>query len=146
MRFRCVLLAALALMIPTFGTQAAEEAAFLAAEAAGAPDAGCVLVDVEAESPEGMSDAIRAAGFMPTPTPAQLPQCPTAFACTSIANCGSGLLCSIQDIGACCRVTPVLARCCITGTIKVVRCPCQCTATICASSCVQSNNVSSFCS
>lgn len=146
MRFRCVLLAALALMIPALSARADEEAAFLAPEAEGGPDAGCVLLDVEAESPEGMSDTLRAAGFMPTPTPAQLPQCPMAFACTSIGNCASGPLCSIQDIGACCRVTPTLARCCITGTIKVVRCPCQCTATICAVQCGQSNNVSSFCS
>lgn len=148
MRFRCVLLSALALLTLALAANAepVDDAAWLTNTVAEADGEGCTLIDVPADDPEGAAAAIRAAGFIPTPTPAQLPQCPTHFACNSIGNCASGPLCSITDIGACCRVSPTLIRCCISGTIKVVRCPCQCTATICAISCVQSQNVTSSCS
>lgn len=148
MRQRCVPFLALALLAlaATASADPTADAAFLAEEVGTDAGESCVLVDVPANSVEGLGDAIRAAGFMPTPTPAQLPQCPTHFQCSSIGNCAAGQICSLTDIGACCQVTPMLARCCISGTIKVVRCPCRCTAQLCALQCVQSANVSSSCS
>ena len=145
--FGCALVL-LAVALP-MSAEPAPDALFLPAPevaASGSDGAGCVLMDVAVEEGADPFDAIRAAGFTPPPTNAQLPQCPTPFACSSIGNCAAGPLCALTDIGPCCQVSPGLIRCCLNGTIKVTRCPCRCTATLCAIACIQSANVTSVCS
>lgn len=107
---------------------------------------GCVLPDLAGLSDDEVAAASLASGLeIPAATPAAVPVCPTTFRCNSITNCAAGPLCGITDIGQCCSMAGLI-RCCVSGTIKVKTCPCQCTAPLCAFSCVNSAEVTSRCS
>jgi hypothetical protein len=108
-------------------------------------DGGCVLPDLAGLTAEDQDAAFREAGFVVATVDAAPPICPTPFSCSSITNCGAGPACSLTDLGPCCA-SPAGIRCCPTGTIKVVRCPCQCTGNPCSFVCAGSNNVQTFCS
>ena len=114
------------------------------ADPAWADGGGCQLPDVEGLSEAEAEAAISAAGLVKTH--AQAPACPVPFRCSSIGNCGIGPLCSVTDIGPCCTTPSGVTRCCITGTIKVQRCPCRCTGVLCSVLCASSTNVRARCS
>jgi hypothetical protein len=114
------------------------------ADGSGLEAAGCELADLAGLSADG-APALEAA-LQPAPTQFQLPPCPTPFQCNSITNCAAGPVCSLTDIGQCCA-TPMSIRCCPAGqTIKVVRCPCQCTGPACSLHCAASTEVKVTCS
>lgn len=106
---------------------------------------GCMLPDLSGLSEEERMSAALAAGFQVTPTPAAYPACPVTFQCNSIGNCGIGPICSLTNIGACCT-SGGFNICCMQGTIRVRRCPCVCTGTICSTVCTNSDDVRWGCS
>lgn len=133
-------------------TAAPAEMALPAATADLAPgplfaDGSCEMPDLAGLSEEEIAAAAFAAGLDTSPTAAAAapPACPVAFQCNSITNCAAGPLCSVTDIGQCCTQGP-FTLCCISGTIKVSRCPCRCTAFACSLQCVSSTNVKWGCS
>lgn len=141
-------LVVVAALLLTVGVAWAEEPAADAPTPAAAPaDAtfeggGCVLPDLAGLSDEEIEQAALEAGLgIQPPAQAAAPACPVKFSCNSITNCGAGSLCSLSDIGPCCTTSSGLSLCCITGTIKVRRCPCVCTGNPCALSCVNSTDV-----
>jgi len=105
---------------------------------------GCELPDFSGMSEEEIAQAALEAGFGMEPIQAAVPACPNTFKCNSITNCAKGPICAITDIGQCCG-RGGLVLCCISGTIKVQTCPCQCTGTFCSLLCVSSNDVSFRC-
>jgi hypothetical protein len=124
------------------------DAAFLASLApapAAAQDGGCAMPDLAGLSADEKEAALMGAGFAPAPNAAAVPACPTKFSCNSIHNCGVGPACTLNDIGPCCSPGGGLVRCCISGTIKVTICPCQCTGNPCSFTCVNSSNKTSAC-
>lgn len=102
---------------------------------------GCVLPDVDGMSQDDAAAALRGAGFDLGAVDTAVPACPTTFMCTSITNCGVGAVCAVSDIGQCCTTGGGVVACCITGTIKVRRCPCVCTGNPCSILCPQSTDV-----
>jgi hypothetical protein len=132
---------------PAPGT-ASPDASFLASLAPAAPtpqDGGCAMPDLAGLSADEKEAALLAAGFEQAPVNAAVPACPTSFSCTSIHNCGVGPACTLNDIGPCCSPGGGLVRCCISGSIKVTICPCQCTGNPCSFTCVNSSNKTSAC-
>lgn len=107
---------------------------------------GCMLPDLAGLSDEEAEAALEEAGFATSAIETATPMCPTRFSCSSIVNCGIGPLCSLTDIGPCCTTSGGLGLCCISGTIKVRRCPCQCTGFPCNILCPQSTDVQWRCS
>jgi len=107
---------------------------------------GCVLPDLAGLSPEQIAAAALGAGFQPSPSEKQVPICPVKFDCTSLTGCAAGPACTLTDIGPCCATSGAVI-CCTSGTIKVVRCPCQCTSTVCSTTvCTSSTDVKWHCS
>jgi hypothetical protein len=102
---------------------------------------GCMLPDLAGLSPEQAAAAALQAGFQASPNEVQVPACPVKFDCTSIGNCAAGPICSLTDIGACCQTPSGPVLCCLSGTIKVRRCPCQCTGPACSLLCASSTDV-----
>lgn len=102
---------------------------------------GCMPADLAGLSEEEIEAAALAAGLGVEPTQAQAPACPVKFDCSSITNCGASATCSVTDIGPCCTTSSGLGLCCISGTIKVRRCPCQCTGNPCSITCAFSTDV-----
>ncbi|HEX4962504.1 MAG TPA: hypothetical protein VF173_16840 [Thermoanaerobaculia bacterium] len=111
------------------------------------PGGGCMLPNLAGLSPEQAAAAAFAAGFeTSTAVNAAVQPCATPFQCSSIGNCAAGPLCGITDIGQCCSIGGGTLCCASGGTIKVVTCPCQCTSRLCSLACVNSSDVSMFCS
>jgi hypothetical protein len=106
---------------------------------------GCMLPDLSGLSPDQIAAAALQAGLQAAPNEVQVPACPTTFSCNSITNCGAGTVCTVSIIGPCCKsaVGPVL--CCVSGNIKVTRCPCVCTGNPCAVLCGTSTDVKLSC-
>lgn len=102
---------------------------------------GCMLPDLSGLSDQEATKALEGAGFDVAATQAAAQACPTTFMCTSITNCGITGLCSVTDIGPCCTTSSGLGICCISGTIKVRKCPCGCTGNPCNIVCPQSTDV-----
>lgn len=106
---------------------------------------GCLLPDLAGLSDDEATEALEGAGFEFRPIEAATPACPSPFSCSSIANCAAGHLCAVADIGPCCTNAsgPI---CCVSGTIKVRRCKCQCSGDPCNIVCPQSADVKISCS
>jgi hypothetical protein len=108
---------------------------------------GCRLPNLAGLSQEQAAAAAFAAGFeISTAVNAAVQPCATPFQCNSIGNCAAGPLCGITNIGQCCSIGGGTLCCASGGTIKVVTCPCRCTSMLCASACINSSDVSMFCS
>jgi hypothetical protein len=108
---------------------------------------GCTLPDLAQLSPDQIAVAALQAGFQlsaSTPDPATVPACPVTFHCSSIAGCGSSMVCSATAIGQCCSEGNVVL--CCSSTIFVVRCPCKCVLEDCPRQCGQSTEVTWSCS
>jgi hypothetical protein len=106
---------------------------------------GCMLPDLAGLSPDQIAAAALGAGFQVSPHNVDVPACPATFHCDSLTGCAAGPLCSITDIGQCCQAgDPVL--CCLSGTIKVQRCRCECTGPVCSVLCASSTDVRWRCS
>jgi hypothetical protein len=108
---------------------------------------GCLLPDLGGLAPGDLPAAAINAGlqmtFVDTPL---VPACPVTFHCDSIANCVSGSVCLVGDIGPCCSFGVGTLCCGNGGTIKVKRCPCRCTGELCSSACANSTDVRFACS
>ena len=114
--------------------------------AEGPTGGGCLLPNLAGLSPEQAAAAAFAAGFeTSTAVNAAVPPCPMLFKCTSITDCVATTLCANRDIGNCCSTGGGFI-CCTNGTIKVTTCPCRCTGISCAAACINSSDVSMFCS
>jgi hypothetical protein len=119
--------------------------------AEGTPSAGpaggrCVLPDLSRLSPDQAAAAAIQAGLQVSPASATttVPACPVEFQCSSIAGCGSSMVCNVNPIGQCC--TTGTAVICCSGTLWVERCPCKCVLEDCPRQCGQSTQVTRFCS
>ncbi|HEX3553894.1 MAG TPA: hypothetical protein VIA62_11770 [Thermoanaerobaculia bacterium] len=122
-------------------------AAWAEGTAAGpAPGGGCVLPDLGQLSPDQVAVAALRAGLqISASTPVSTVQaCPTTFQCSSIAGCGSSMVCSANPIGNCCSEGNVVL--CCSHTIFVVSCPCKCVLEDCPRQCGQSTQVNWSCS
>lgn len=132
-------------LLLTTGLAWAEETAAATIEP-GWEGGDCTLPDLTGMSDDEIEAAALAAGLGVEPTQAAVPACPTPFRCSSIVNCAAGSVCSLTDIGPCCTPSSGLQVCCISGTFKVERCPCECTGNPCALTCIESDNVRRRCS
>jgi hypothetical protein len=107
---------------------------------------GCALPDLAGLSPDQVAVAALQAGLQmsaaTSATPVQV--CPATFQCSSIAGCGSSMVCSATPIGQCCSVGTVVI--CCSSTIFVIRCPCKCVLEDCPHQCAQSTQVTRSCS
>lgn len=106
---------------------------------------GCALPDVAGLSPDQIAVAALNAGLQMSAATSDptIQACPATFLCSSIAGCGSSMVCSATPIGQCCTLgTAVL---CCANTIFVVRCPCQCVLEDCPRQCGQSTQVTRSC-
>jgi len=120
--------------------------------AEGAPGAGpaggsCVLPDLSRLSPDQAAAVAIQAGLQVSPKNAAattVPACPTEFNCSSIAGCGSSMVCNVNPIGQCCTLGTAVI--CCAGTMWVERCPCKCVFEDCPHQCGQSTQVTRFCS
>lgn len=107
---------------------------------------GCMLPDLSGMSAEQIAAASLQAGFQVAPNEVQVPACPVKFDCDSLAGCDVGPICAVSDIGQCCQTSGGPILCCIDGTIKVRRCPCECTGPVCSVLCASSTDVKFRCS
>lgn len=106
----------------------------------------CVLPDLSRLSPDQAAAAAIQAGLQvsaSTPT-STVPACPTQFQCSSIAGCGSSMVCNVNPIGQCCTLGTAVI--CCSSTIWVERCPCKCVLEDCPFQCRQSTQVTWSCS
>lgn len=107
---------------------------------------GCALPDLAGLSPDQVAVAALNAGLQMSAATSDptIQACPATFECSSIAGCGSSMVCSATPIGQCCTLgTAVL---CCANTIFVVRCPCKCVLEDCPRQCAQSTQVTRSCS
>jgi hypothetical protein len=107
---------------------------------------GCALPDLAGLSPDQVAVAALGAGLQMSAASSDptIPACPVTFECSSIAGCGSSMVCSATAIGQCCTLgTAVL---CCANTILVTRCPCKCVLEDCPRQCAQSTQVTRSCS
>lgn len=106
----------------------------------------CWMPDLAGLSPEQAEVALMAAGLVApaAQAAATYPACPVDFECSSIPNCAAGAPCGLTDLGPCCTAAGGV-RCCTSGTIAVLTCPCQCTGFLCSLQCAASSNVNSRC-
>jgi hypothetical protein len=126
----------------------------LALRAEGAPGTnpglaggGCALPDLaQLSSPDQIAVAALGAGLQisVSTSASTVPACPVRFQCSSIAGCGSNMVCSAVAIGKCCSEGNVVL--CCSSTIFVVSCPCKCVLEDCPHQCAQSTQVSWSCS
>jgi hypothetical protein len=132
------------------GTLAAWAEGPTAAPAAMTAPAGghCVLPDLAGMSPDQIAVAALRAGLTmspaDTPIASTLQACPTTFECSSIAGCGSSMVCAVGSIGKCCVAGPIVL--CCSNQIFVERCPCKCVLEDCPSQCSRSTQITWSCS
>ena len=108
---------------------------------------GCMLPDLAGLSDEEARTALVKAGFdLDAAEDMSVPMCPTRFSCSSISLCEASSQCTLTDIGPCCSPGGGLSLCCLQGSIKVRRCPCQCTSFVCDIRCPDSTDVQWSCS
>jgi hypothetical protein len=106
----------------------------------------CVLPDLSRLSPDQAAAAAIQAGLQVSPatTATTVPACPTEFQCSSLAGCGSSMVCNVNPIGQCCTLGPAVL--CCSGTMWVERCPCKCVGEDCSPQCRLSTQVTRSCS
>jgi hypothetical protein len=115
--------------------------------AEGTAGGGCSLPDVAGLSPDQVAVAALKAGLQmsaATSATTTIQACPATFQCSSIAGCGSSMICSATPIGQCCSAGAFVL--CCTNEIFVVRCPCKCVLEDCPHQCGQSTQVTRSCS
>jgi hypothetical protein len=120
----------------------------LAAQAENPVKGSCSLPDMAGLSPDQIAVAALRAGLTMSPadtsTGIPVQSCPTTFECSSIAGCGSSMVCTVNPIGQCCLAGTVVL--CCANTMFVERCPCKCVSEDCPRLCEVSTQVTRSCS
>src|SRR4029077_3280190 len=145
---RTLVLVAVLFLIGALAAWAEGNPAGSPAAAAPAPAGSCTLPNLAGLSPDRTAVAPPGAGLQMSPpdasTAAGIPACPTTFSCSSLAGCGSSMVCSLTAMGKCC-VSGDAILCC-ANTLFVERCPCKCVSEDCPRLCDSSTQVSLSCS